>query len=375
MSPKSSAGEPKPISNRLKKAAKAAAADVLALKKGEKVLIVTNPEPDVHTISLAVYQAAVERGAVPTLAVQPVKSQLDFAEPSVMGALREEPDVTISISHNKLGKDAQALKTPYKDGDKKFDHVFNYLLRMKRTRSFWSPSVTLDMFERTVPIDYQWLRKTAKGLKRVLDQADSVRVEAPGGTNLTIGVKGRTALSDDGDFRKGGTGGNLPSGEVFISPELGKSTGTIAFDGSIATVGDALVIEKPIICKVERGFVTDVVGDAGARTLLKSLDAGGRMARDFVKEKKITAAQGKVYERNARNLGELGIGLNKKARVVGNILEDEKVFGTCHIAIGSNYDDDAPALIHLDGIINKPTITAIYPSDRERVIMERGKLI
>ena len=74
-----------------------------------------------------------------------------------------------------------------------------------------------------------------------------------------------------------------------------------------------------------------------------------------------------------RNLGELGIGLNPKARIVGNILEDEKVFETCHIALGSNYDEDAKAMIHLDGIIYKPTITA-YRGKKPTVLLRRGKL-
>ena len=56
-------------------------------------------------------------------------------------------------------------------------------------------------------------------------------------------------------------------------------------------------------------------------------------------------------------LSFLGIGLNPRARVTGNMLEDEKILGTCHFAIGSNYDDDAEAFIHLDCLVNKPTIT------------------
>ena len=59
---------------------------------------------------------------------------------------------------------------------------------------------------------------------------------------------------------------------------------------------------------------------------------------------------------------------------MGNMLEDEKVYGTCHIAIGANYDNDAKALIHLDGLIKNPTIT-VTGTNFDRVIMKDGELV
>jgi leucyl aminopeptidase (aminopeptidase T) len=56
------------------------------------------------------------------------------------------------------------------------------------------------------------------------------------------------------------------------------------------------------------------------------------------------------------------------------MLNDEKVYGTCHLAIGYNYDEDAPALIHLDGLIEQPTLTVILPGGKKRMIMENGEL-
>jgi leucyl aminopeptidase (aminopeptidase T) len=71
----------------------------------------------------------------------------------------------------------------------------------------------------------------------------------------------------------------------------------------------------------------------------------------------------------------LGIGLNPAARISGNMLEDEKAFSTCHFAIGQNYDDDAPSLIHLDGLVKNPTITAFMPDGSKRVIEQNGVLL
>jgi leucyl aminopeptidase (aminopeptidase T) len=71
----------------------------------------------------------------------------------------------------------------------------------------------------------------------------------------------------------------------------------------------------------------------------------------------------------------LGIGLNRKAKIVANMLEDEKVYGTCHFAVGSNYDGDAEALIHLDGLVKRPTIVAINRKGDEKTMMADGRLV
>jgi leucyl aminopeptidase (aminopeptidase T) len=57
------------------------------------------------------------------------------------------------------------------------------------------------------------------------------------------------------------------------------------------------------------------------------------------------------------------------------MLEDEKVFKTCHIAIGTNYDDDARALIHFDGLISKPTMTLRDNRSKETIVMMDGKIV
>jgi hypothetical protein len=70
---------------------------------------------------------------------------------------------------------------------------------------------------------------------------------APSGTDLIIGLKGREAKSDDGDFTEKGRGGNLPCGEVFISPELGTSKGVIGFDGSISLEGGEIMLKVDLL--------------------------------------------------------------------------------------------------------------------------------
>jgi leucyl aminopeptidase (aminopeptidase T) len=359
----------------LEKAAVVAVNEVLGVKSDERVLIITNPVKDVTMISMALYNAVLDAGGVPTLMFQPVKSQLDFAESAIISAIESSPEVTISVSHQKLGKDTERIKNPIKVGDKKYDHIFHYLLGEKKTRSFWSPSVTLEMFKKTVPIDYAKLRKSAKALKKILDEADSVHITASAGTDIEIGLKGRMTRCDDGDFSSPGAGGNLPCGEVFISPEIASADGTIVFDGSISSAEGAIVIKTPINVKVEGGFCTQVTGSAEATELNDTLTRAEETTRKFVSDGKLPESELDSYLKNIRHLGELGIGLNPAAEIVGNILEDEKVFKTCHIAIGSNYDEDANALTHLDGLVYNPTITAKMVDGTEIEFMKEGNLI
>jgi leucyl aminopeptidase (aminopeptidase T) len=56
------------------------------------------------------------------------------------------------------------------------------------------------------------------------------------------------------------------------------------------------------------------------------------------------------------------------------MLEDEKAFHSCHFAIGSNYDNDAEAMIHLDCLVRNPTIRVIYPDGSDAYIEKDGML-
>ncbi|MCK4457026.1 MAG: aminopeptidase [Thermoplasmata archaeon] len=359
----------------LKRAAKVAIEDVMAVKEGENVLIVSNPDDDVRRISEVVFNASVDSGGKTSLVFQEPKTQVDFAEDAVIRAIESNPDVFISISRHKLGKDRFRMKDPISEGGKEFDHIFTYLWKTKKLRSFWSPSITAKMFIETVPIDYGELRSNARKLKGILDKADAVHITAKAGTDVRIGLKGRTTHLDDGDFTKPGTGGNLPAGEVYISPELESSEGTIVYDGSISAHKGVIIILDPIKVKVESNSVTKIEGGTEATALENTLNISKKTALEMAEKGSMTKEKSEEYIKGARCLGELGIGLNKKAEIVGNMLEDEKVYGTCHIAIGSNYDEDVKSFTHLDGLVWSPTITAIHPDDSEETIMKDGKLV
>ncbi len=351
--------------------------DVLAIKKGEQFLIITNPGGDVEEISKALYAAALEIGAEVTLVVQPEKSQLEFANRASLAAFEAKPDVFASVSANKLGKDAKASEKPFiAENGRSVNHIFHYQLdELKTLRAIWTPGLTVDMFGRTAGIDYPLLQRRCVAISEALTDAEFVRVTAPGGTDITVPIAGRKPMSDDGDFKKPGTGGNIPAGEVFISPLPGKSEGVIVFDGSISLNSGDMITETPVRVVYENGFITEITGGKEAALLRASIEDGERKAFEFEREGKLAPGEGAFYAKNARGLGELGIGLNPNAEIRGNMLEDEKAFHTCHFAIGKNYDDDADAMIHLDCLVKNPTIVVAYADGSTAVIEKDGILV
>ena len=378
--------------NKTRTPAQVVVQDVVKVKKNERVLIIANPAT--AEIAQDLYSASCETGAVTTLMYQPDKTSFDNANPEVLAAIASEPEVCFSISNIKLGKDPGATAKPYKTDDgQEYTHIFDYLMDGKKTmRGAWTPGITPDMMNRTAAIDYKELQARCASLTEIFKGAVSARVTAPAGTDLIVPINGRALMADDGDFSKPGTGGNIPAGEVFISPVVGGSQlkaadgsvleqqsdgceGVIVYDGSMTFSDGDSILETPITCKVEKGFVTDISGGAEARRLLKTIMEAELRPFVLEKEGKLPQGQAGVYKKNARNIGELGIGLNPAANITGNMLEDEKAFHTCHFAIGENYDNDAPSLIHLDGVVREPTIVLTYGDGTTRTILENGVLL
>ncbi len=348
--------------------------NVCKIKKNESVLIIANPATDF--IAQELYTAANQAGAKTSLIYQNSKTSFDNAEKTVLAAIGTNPDVCFSISENKLGKDPDATANPYKnDNGEPFTHIFDYLLEGKKSmRAVWTPGITEDMYNRTVNINYGELADRCKKLGKIFENAINVQVTAAGGTNISVPVYGRKLMNDDGDFSKPGTGGNIPAGEVFISPLVGKCQGVIVYDGSMTFSDGDSILETPITCKVENGYVTEISGGEEAKRLLKTITEAENRSIEYEKNGKLPEGQGEIYKKNARNIGELGIGLNPAASITGNMLEDEKAFRTCHFAIGENYDNDAPSLIHLDGVVRNPTITLTYDDGSTRTILSDGTL-
>lgn len=194
------------------------------------------------------------------------------------------------------------------------------------------PGITEDMyFKGPITADYSEVETLTKKLTNLLDTAKEAVIKKDG-CSLKMSLEGRNGVPSTGIYREKGQSGNLPSGEAYIAPLEGTGSGEVIVDGSFAGIG---ILESPLKLFFEKGKLVDVEGEH--RQMLLDLLGDNPLAR---------------------NLAELGIGTNKKARVTGVILEDEKIYGTVHVALGSNdtFGGTVAAGIHLDGVIKSPEL-------------------
>jgi leucyl aminopeptidase (aminopeptidase T) len=187
------------------------------------------------------------------------------------------------------------------------------------------------MLARVMSADMEGLRRKGTAVAEALESASEAHLTCPNGTDLRLDLDGRHAIPDAGELTERGAFGNLPCGEGFIPPADGY--GTLMIDGSMAGIGLA---DEPVVLVVEGGHLTSARGGQGM-AFMEMLTEHGEAGT---------------------NVAELGIGTNEKARLTGNILEDEKILGTAHVAFGASaaIGGKVQVPVHLDAVVMKPTV-------------------
>jgi len=212
------------------------------------------------------------------------------------------------------------------------------------------PGITLKMMKRTLTADYNKIREISDKINRLYKGKKKLRVVTKKGTDVIFYIN-KSPFNDVGFYTKKRDFGNLPAGEVGFAPVEGKTEGVIVIDKSMSSIVGKL--KKPIRIEVEKGFVKKIDGGKEATKIRRRL-------KKFKNKK--------VY-----NIAEFSIGTNYKAKVTGRTLEDEKVYGTVHVALGDNTSfpgGTTKAPVHLDGVISKPDVFI----DNKK-IMDNGKLV
>jgi leucyl aminopeptidase (aminopeptidase T) len=207
------------------------------------------------------------------------------------------------------------------------------------------PGVTEDMLARLMNADMAELRRRGAALVAALRSGSEARITCQHGSDLRLGLEDRVPIADAGVLDAPGAFGNLPCGEAFVAPASGE--GTLIVDGSIAGVGK---VETPVELTVRDGHLVDATGPEGA-ALMELLTKHGE---------------------DGTNIAELGIGTNEEATLTGNILEDEKILGTIHVAFGASaaIGGKVQVPVHLDCVVLEPGVEI----DGKEVVRE-GELL
>ena len=197
--------------------------------------------------------------------------------------------------------------------------------------------------------DFETLKPICIGMAQAMAGAEKIVLTSPSGTHLEYSAKGRRGnhlycMVEKGQFS------TLPTVEANVSPLEGTANGVIVADGSIPYVGIG-VLEEPVTLKVENGRIVEITGGRQAKMLSDDLAAKN--------------------DPNVYNIAEHGVGLNPKCHFCGFMLEDEGVFGSCHIGIGTSITlgGNVKAACHYDVIMKDGTIQA-----DGRYILKDGKV-
>jgi len=193
--------------------------------------------------------------------------------------------------------------------------------------------------------DYNEIKRISENLRDLLSKASEAVILSDKGTQLTLNISGREGLADTGILDQPGAFGNLPAGEALTAPVELQGSGKLVIDGVMAGVG---VLSKEIVLTIKEGKIIDISGGDEAGQLEKILSEA---------------------DDNAYRVAELGIGTNKEASLMGNLLVDEKVYGTVHIGFGDNAHMGGiqQSKTHLDGVVLAPTLIL-----DGKIIIERG---
>ena len=307
--------------------AKIVLSDCLGAKAEERLLVVTDTEK--REIGEVLFKKGIDMGLKSMLFVIEPTGTHGGEPPEAVAEAMSLSDIVVcptafSLTHT------QARKRACEEG----------------ARVVTMPDVTEDMFtEGALLADYAEVARLSDLLTEMLTEAQVVRIEKEG-TTLEFSLDGRAGVSSNGRFLTPGSGGNLPTGEAYIAPLEGKGEGETVIDGTITGIG---VIGAPLHVTIRGGRATEFRGPEADRV------------REMLGENP-----------DAYTVGELGIGTNPKARLIGNLLEDEKVYGTAHIAFGSNatFGGSIQAGVHIDGVILSPTL---YLDDR--LVLEKSRLL
>ena len=260
----------------------------LRVEAGESVLVVA--DPDTAALGASLMDAARAAGGDAVLTILPPNPARGSEPPPPVAAAFAAADVFIapcepSLSHTSARKRASEAGA----------------------RGATMPGVTAELLARLMSADFDAMGARCHAISRLLSRADEAHLTCARGSDLTLDLRGRGGIPDDGDLSAPGAFGNLPCGEGFVSPAGGE--GTIAASslrGGLA--------RDPVLLTVRDGRLTDAAGQ-GASAFLAHLDAHGPLGR---------------------NLAELGVGTNDRATLTGNTLEDEKILGTAHVAFGAS---------------------------------------
>lgn len=293
--------------------------DSMGVKPGESVLVVSdNLRKD---LGIPIYEAALGSGAEAVYMEMKPRSVHGEEPPRVVADAMYDADVIVAVTRASLTHTRAKIEA-VEHGARIATMPFGARGTDFVTRIFTTGGMT---------VDFKRMDANIHRLAERLHGTREARIVTKKGTDITIEYENREFREDSGIAHDPGDFTNLPAGEIYVAPV--KADGVIVVDVTMGRIGR---LQSPLTIEVRGCVATSIEGERADEI------------------KKILAP----YGPRAMNLAEFGIGMNPNARVCGLLLEDEKVAGTVHFALGSNagFGGNVNVNVHMDGVIADPTI-------------------
>lgn len=314
------------VSPRITKVAKILVNHSCKIKKGEYVQIWVDYKA--KAMALEVYKQVLRKGAYPSVKLGLPGSTYTYYKYATEEQLKHFP----GISWYEIKKTDAVIYIGAPVNTRELSNVSPKKISMRRKvtekiskwrteRTKWvifdypteafaqEADMSLEEFKnfvyRATLIDWKKLTEKQAKIKKVLDRGNKVRIKSKD-TDITFSIKGRKAINSDGTY-------NMPDGEVFIAPREKTTKGYIKYTYPAIYGGREV---SGVYLEFKKG---------------KVVKAKAEKNENFLKEMIRT-------DEGAKYLGEFGIGTNPKIKkFIKNILFDEKIGGTIHLALGMAY--------------------------------------
>ena len=316
--------------------------EILKVKVGETVVITADTCSDedvVDATAASVYASGGKPTVITTATPDGVGKAADVSLPvEVLGAALSNADVWIEYNKQWL-----LYSTP-------FEMAFN---NNNKIRYINLVEMNPDLMIRNIGnINIPLLSEFMGKFTEMNIKTKVYRVTTPNGTDLTFATNpSHLVCNDSGDASKPGM--NMMPGQLNIVPEFDSVQGTIVFDGSL--VPPFRLLDSPIKLTIKDSAIVRIEGGVQAEQFenwLKSFN-----------------------DPNMFKIAHMAYGLNPGAKLTGNIVEDERVWGCVEWGIGYVSPIDAPpvgqdAKSHCDGICLN---SSVWLDDMQ--VLDRGKFI
>lgn len=260
----------------------------LGTRSEERLVIIT--DPPMLAMALALYTHGLSLGAVATVIIQHAEAtSTELADP--VAAALSAADVFIGVTSGSITHTSARVAA-----------------NQRGARGVSMGGSTPEMLERMLGADLDAVARRSRLVATALNAAHEAHITCPRGTDLHLVLNGSRGHADDGDLRAIGSFGNVPFGEGYTVPRAGEG---ILVPSTIAGLGR---VRPGTRLWIADGRLATAEGVDGER-LLALLDPHGPLAR---------------------NIAELGVGAHDRAELSGHTLEEEKLLGSVHVALGAS---------------------------------------